>query len=460
MLRVTLSGTLNFQFGAFTVLVVLHSCRGQHRVNCPSQPILATVGEEIILPAYLEPATNALRKTIEWTRPDLSPRYVHVQRQGVKLTDNHPSYEGRTSLLSDELKLGNISLKLSRVRISDEGPYRCFLPEMKISCIIQLVVGAASSPDVQMTVVLQCNSTGWYPEPEVFWLDGEGNLLSARPTETVRGPDDLYTVSSRVTVEKRHSNSFTCRVQQNQTNQIRETHIHVPDDFFEVQSSSSSTTVGLAVSLAVCILVILILGFVVWKFKTKRNSKHPESQVSGVTEEQTEVQQLMTYETVQMKDLNKGRVERKTANVSPAESHVKSSVCTAVGGPAESHVKSSTCSSVGGPAESHVKSRPFIGPQATSSRQDAVSGPAKILEGFPRVRGRALVADLQQDPACAYAFVASLQCVSAHIPGIQCVSAHAASASFQSPFTFVLATNLQSAFPFGPQIAYIFVAGL
>ena len=112
---------------------------GQHHVNCPSQPILATVGEDIILPAYLEPATNA--KTIEWTRPDLSPRYVHVQRQGVKLTDNHPSYEGRTSLLSDELKLGNISLKLSRVRISDEGPYRCFLPEMKISCIIQLVVG-------------------------------------------------------------------------------------------------------------------------------------------------------------------------------------------------------------------------------------------------------------------------------------------------------------------------------
>ena len=62
----------------------------------------------------------------------------------------------------------------------------------------------------------------------MFWLDGEGNLLSAGPTETVRGPDDLYTVSSRVTVEKRHSNSFTCRVQQNHINQIRETLIHVP----------------------------------------------------------------------------------------------------------------------------------------------------------------------------------------------------------------------------------------
>ena len=91
--------------------------------------------------------------------------------------------------------------------------------------------GSVASPVIagininSTAVVLQCESTGWYPEPEVFWLDGEGNLLSAGPTETVRGPDDLYTVSSRVTVEKRHSNSFTCRVQQNHTNQTRETEI-------------------------------------------------------------------------------------------------------------------------------------------------------------------------------------------------------------------------------------------
>uniref|UniRef100_A0A671TMP2 Ig-like domain-containing protein n=1 Tax=Sparus aurata TaxID=8175 RepID=A0A671TMP2_SPAAU len=134
---------------------------------------------------------------------------------------------------SDELKRGNISLKLSRVRISDEGRYRCFIPDVGDSSV-QLIPGAVSSPFIVRIersssghVVLQCESTGWYPEPEVFWLDGEGNLLSAGPTETVRGPDDLYTVSSRVTVEKRHSNSFTCRVQQNHINQTRETEIKV-----------------------------------------------------------------------------------------------------------------------------------------------------------------------------------------------------------------------------------------
>ena len=100
-----------------------------------------------------------------------------------------------------------------------------------------------------------------------------------------------------------------------------------------------------------------------------------------------------------------------------------------------------------------------------------------LVAGLQRVRGHAyaLVAGLQQVPACAFAFVAglpwvpacdnafiaSLQCASAHVP-IQCVSDHAPSASFQSPFVFVLATDLQSAFVFGPQNAYVFVfvAGL
>uniref|UniRef100_A0AAQ6IGT8 Ig-like domain-containing protein n=1 Tax=Anabas testudineus TaxID=64144 RepID=A0AAQ6IGT8_ANATE len=93
--------------------------------------------------------------------------------------------------------------------------------------------GSVSTPSIEVIsdtsgrLVLQCESKGWYPEPELLWLDAEGKILSAGPTETVRGPDDLYTVSSRVTVEKRHSNNIICRVQQRNINQTRETRIVV-----------------------------------------------------------------------------------------------------------------------------------------------------------------------------------------------------------------------------------------
>ncbi|XP_078137929.1 butyrophilin subfamily 1 member A1-like [Centroberyx gerrardi] len=214
-------------------LLLTHSCGGQPQVIGSTQPIVAIVGEDVILPCHLEPAMDAVAMTLEWARPDLDPRYVHVWRYRQELElSKHPSYEGRTSLFIDKLKHGDISLKLSNVKLSDEGKYRCFIPSLDRDSIVQLVVGAVSSPVVVIIknsseVVLECESKGWYPEPEVFWLDGEGNILSAGPTETVRGPDGLYTVSSRVTVEKTDTNRFTCRVQQQNINQTRETQIHI-----------------------------------------------------------------------------------------------------------------------------------------------------------------------------------------------------------------------------------------
>ncbi|XP_030287638.1 butyrophilin-like protein 2 [Sparus aurata] len=227
------------------LLLLTHCCTGHPQVIGPPRPVLAFVGDDIILPCHLEPATDVASTAVEWTRPDLKPRFVHLWRSGQELLgDQHPSYSGRTSLFTNKLKHGDISLKLSRVKLSDKGTYRCFIPTMNIDSTVKLVFGFVSFPDIKISkvsngVLLVCKSTGWYPEPGVFWLDGEGNLLSAGPTETVRGPDDLYTVSSRVTVEKRHSNSFTCRVQQNHINQTRETLIHVPDELFLVQSSSA-----------------------------------------------------------------------------------------------------------------------------------------------------------------------------------------------------------------------------
>ncbi|XP_053199615.1 uncharacterized protein LOC128384063 [Scomber japonicus] len=256
-------------------LLLTHSCRGQPQLIGSSQPIVATVGDDVILPCQLKPAQDVSVLTVEWTRADLNPIFVHVQRAGQETTSaKHESYQGRTSLPIDGLNQGNISLKLSRVKLSDGGNYTCYIPHINKESFVELVVVSDVIPSPVISVagldrdrggaVLQCESKGWYPEPEVFWLDGEGNLLSAGPTETVKGPDGLYTVSSRVTVEKRLSNSITCRVQQNNINQIRETYIIVADDFLKVQSRSSPVIIGLAVSLVVCIVAVF---FFVWKWK-------------------------------------------------------------------------------------------------------------------------------------------------------------------------------------------------
>ncbi|XP_044197929.1 spore wall protein 2-like [Thunnus albacares] len=225
------------------------------------------VGDDITLPCHVKPASDVFDEMLEWSRPDLNPRFVHVRRSGEDLLDQNPSYRGRTSVSINSLKQGDVSLKLSKVKFSDEGTYRCFIPGLKTESNVQLVVGPVINIIKVDSGVLQCESTGWYPEREVFWLDGEGNLLSAGPTETVRGPDGLYTVSSRVTVEKRHNNNFTCRVQQKNINQIRETNIIVPDDFFTESSRSSASTV---IGVIVGIIFILAVVFLLWKWRQNK----------------------------------------------------------------------------------------------------------------------------------------------------------------------------------------------
>uniref|UniRef100_A0AAQ6IQE3 Ig-like domain-containing protein n=1 Tax=Anabas testudineus TaxID=64144 RepID=A0AAQ6IQE3_ANATE len=316
-------------FQTLVVFSLIQSCRGQTVVTGSSEPIVGIVGGEVVLPCYLEPAMPAFDMTVEWTRPDLDRRFVLVRRDGEELQNKkHQSYEGRTSLFSDELKNGNISLKLSKVKLSDKGLYRCYVPGWKSETTVELVVGAVSSPVVTIAeknasssiVVLQCESKGWYTEPELLWLDAEGKILSAGPTETVRGPDDLYTVSSRLTVEKRHSNNITCRVQQRNINQTRETQIHVPDDIFNILSSSSSVAVTVAVSLTVCKVFLLLFVLFCWKNKNITNfhtdckrcqwEESDEGEIKDVSgikptedgffTEESELEQLKTNETQQM----------------------------------------------------------------------------------------------------------------------------------------------------------------
>ncbi|XP_051799879.1 butyrophilin subfamily 3 member A2-like isoform X1 [Acanthochromis polyacanthus] len=301
-------------FNVLVFLLLTHLDEGQSQAMAPSESVVSMVGGDAVLPCRLEAGLDAAQVTVEWGRPDLEPRFVYIWHNGKELTNNqNAAYKGRASMSADELKQGNSSLKLTQLKISDNGRYRCYIPKHDEEYFVELLVGSVSSPSPSRTstislsgldrthgsVELQCESAGWYPQPEVLWLDGDGNLLSAGPTETVRGPDDLYTVSSRVTVEKRHSNNFTCRVQQKKINQSRETVIQVSDDFFEV---SSSCAASVAFSVIFGLMLVFTVSLFVWKWKQnkikRKQLQHPKE----------EGQQLMT-EINKIEDLDKKKAK-------------------------------------------------------------------------------------------------------------------------------------------------------
>ncbi|XP_067117626.1 butyrophilin subfamily 1 member A1-like [Osmerus mordax] len=213
-------------------------------------PIVAVAGDDVMLLCSLEPPINAENLTVAWSKHDLKPKYVNFYRDGRNSPDQiNPFYKDRTMLFEGELKKGNVSLKLFRVKLEDEGNYTCLVIKdgQKKTTVIQLSVGEVSKPEVSILGdsgtgrVLQCVSGSWYPEPELEWRDSEGRLLPADVTQTDTHPDpdphQRYTVTSRVTVQRTDTNRFTCRVHLQGLNQTRETEIHVPGDLWQLCQS-------------------------------------------------------------------------------------------------------------------------------------------------------------------------------------------------------------------------------
>lgn len=115
---------------------------GEPQVIGPSQPIVAILGEDIILPCRLDPPRNASGMVLEWARPDLSPGFVYERQNSEEhVADKQPSYRGRTSVSINKLEVGDASMKLSEVTRPDEGTYRCLFPQLGQYAFVELVVG-------------------------------------------------------------------------------------------------------------------------------------------------------------------------------------------------------------------------------------------------------------------------------------------------------------------------------
>uniref|UniRef100_A0A8D0A9S5 Ig-like domain-containing protein n=2 Tax=Sander lucioperca TaxID=283035 RepID=A0A8D0A9S5_SANLU len=125
-------GLLLYSFFS-NVIVVSTAGEDRPRVIGSLQPIVARLGGDVILPCHVEPCLDVEELTVDWWRPDVPPdpedpqsnyRYVHRYHDKHHEEDmKKPAYAGRTELFTDGLKHGNISLKISNVKQSDQGRY-------------------------------------------------------------------------------------------------------------------------------------------------------------------------------------------------------------------------------------------------------------------------------------------------------------------------------------------------
>ncbi|KAL6455276.1 hypothetical protein MHYP_G00362710, partial [Metynnis hypsauchen] len=214
--------------GVWVMMLFLH-CALSERFNVvgPGAAVVATSGSDVVLPCSVRRledqfSLSAVDMNIEWTRSDLGGALVHFYENHKDVNDGQsPDYRGRTALFTEELQNGNVSLRLSKVDLPDKGNYRCrvdskfWQDEVLLYLRVEVIgerpeISVESFDETSEQFSLLCESKGWWPQPDLQWLNSKGENQTAGVLDSHR-VCDLFTVKRSFTVHKNHIDTFYCR---------------------------------------------------------------------------------------------------------------------------------------------------------------------------------------------------------------------------------------------------------
>ncbi|XP_072466435.1 butyrophilin-like protein 8 isoform X2 [Notamacropus eugenii] len=98
---------------------------GTFTVSGPlTQPTLAWVGEDVLLPCHLSPMMDAQEMTVKWVRGSLVVHMYHMHNEMMVV--QAPLFKGRTKMLRQDMAEGKVTVRINHVQLSDAGRYTCF----------------------------------------------------------------------------------------------------------------------------------------------------------------------------------------------------------------------------------------------------------------------------------------------------------------------------------------------
>ncbi|XP_040843506.1 butyrophilin-like protein 1 [Ochotona curzoniae] len=282
----------------------------------PTDPIVAVLGGDAILPCSLWPAMNAEDMELRWFRSKFLEA-VLVYQNGQELDEEQlPQYAGRTSLVRDFLSQGEAAVHIQNIQVSDNGKYTCLFKQGRQydEAILDLqVAGLGSAPQVHIEgpekdgVRVVCKASGWFPKPQVQWRDVRGEKFPEFSETHTQDAAGLFSVEAAVVVRDNSAGDVTCSILNPFLGQEKVMAIPIPEPFFPQASPGKAAFV---VSLTVLGLLLVGAG---WVTKREHSAKVQERQRQKDLCRAKEEQQHAKEEALKSRDELQAELGRRKA---------------------------------------------------------------------------------------------------------------------------------------------------
>uniref|UniRef100_A0A8B9E4D3 Ig-like domain-containing protein n=1 Tax=Anser cygnoides TaxID=8845 RepID=A0A8B9E4D3_ANSCY len=181
----------------------------------PNSSVIGVIGEGVVLPCYVVAENIPEIFSVQWIFNEQSQKIPVSTYDGKTQKEKQDEkYQGRTEFFHSEFGAGNMSLLLKNIRSSDKGSYTCVVSfnDEYHDALIELKVAAS----VNVSIGLTCHADGWFPKPEVIWLDGQGQVRKEQSsTKVMMMPSGLYRVITSMNLKPGSDMEVSCRIVNN-----------------------------------------------------------------------------------------------------------------------------------------------------------------------------------------------------------------------------------------------------
>ncbi|XP_016078856.1 PREDICTED: V-set domain-containing T-cell activation inhibitor 1 isoform X2 [Miniopterus natalensis] len=198
---------------------------GTHSVSVTTLTSAGNIGEDGVLSCTFEPDVRLSDIVIQWLKEGVVG-FVHEFKEGKDdLSDQNEMFRGRTAVFADQVRVGNASLRLKNVRLTDAGTYKCHIitSKGKGNANLEYKTGAFSIPEIDVdynasSESFRCEAPRWFPQPTVVWtsqVDRRTNFSEVSNTSFELNSENVTMKVISVLYNVTINNTYSCMIENN-----------------------------------------------------------------------------------------------------------------------------------------------------------------------------------------------------------------------------------------------------